>query len=260
MILSDFHVHTCYCDGKDTPEDIVKEALSLGMTKLGFSGHSYTPFDLEPCMSPEGTEQYNAEIHRLKSKYHGQIEILCGIEQDYYSPMSTEGYDFVIGSVHYIKCGGEFRHVDNTRAMLAQTIREYFNGDAYALAEEYYRLEADVVAKTHADIIGHFDLLTKFDERDGHIFDEENERYITASCRALDTLLKTGRPFEINTGAISRGYRTTPYPSVKILKYIAQHGGSVILSSDSHNKNTLMFKFTECLELAKSLGLKVKEL
>ena len=93
MTLEDFHVHTNFCDGKDSPEDIVKEAIRRGMTRLGFSGHSYTEFDTEPCMSVDGTQRYVDEIHRLKQKYHGKIEILCGTEQDYYSDMPTGDYD-----------------------------------------------------------------------------------------------------------------------------------------------------------------------
>ncbi len=259
MILSDFHLHTKFCDGKDSPEDIVIEAVKRGIKRLGFSGHSYTEFDTEPCMSLKNTELYKTEINRLKEKYNGKIEILCGTEQDYYSEMNTADYDYVIGSVHYVKFGSEYIHVDNTSKRLRDAVNKYCNGDPYSFAEKYYSLVSDVVNKTKADIIGHFDLITKFIESD-KLFDEDNERYITASNKALDILLKTGKPFEINTGAISRGYRTSPYPSERILKYIAAHGGSVILSSDAHDKNNLMYKFDEIERLAHSLGLNIVEL
>ena len=90
MILCDFHVHTTFCDGKDSAEDMVLAAIKLGMKKLGFSGHSYTPFDEEPCMSPEDTQRYIQEVHRLREKYCGQIEILCGTECDYYSDIDAK--------------------------------------------------------------------------------------------------------------------------------------------------------------------------
>ncbi|MBQ9433131.1 MAG: histidinol-phosphatase [Synergistaceae bacterium] len=259
MILSDFHVHTTYCDGKNSPEEMVLAAISLGMKRLGFSGHSYTHFDEEPCMSPEGTRLYINEIHALRGKYRPQIEILCGTECDYYSDIDAANYDYVIGSVHYIDCGGVFRHVDHTPELLQAAIDEAFDGDPYALAEKYYSLAADVVRKTHANIIGHFDLLTKFNAGN-RFFDEDNPRYIAAVEAALDSLLKTGVPFEINTGAVSKGHRDFPYPSLRILKYIAAHGGSVILSSDSHREETLMYDFPKYEALARSLGLKVCEL
>ena len=255
MILEDFHVHTNFCDGRDFPEDIVQEAIRCGMTRLGFSGHSYTEFDTEPCMSRENTQRYVTEITRLKAKYAGQIEILCGTEQDYYSDMPTGNYDYVIGSVHYVNVDGEYISVDHTPEVFADLIKRC-NNDPYDVAGRYYSLVADVVNKTGANIIGHFDLITKFNEG-GKFFDEDNPRYVEAWRNAVDALLPAGKPFEINTGAISRGWRKTPYPSAKILKYIADHNGSVILSSDSHSKDTLMYQFAECEELARSLGLKI---
>lgn len=254
MINSDFHVHTKYCDGKNSPEEIIEAAISKGMKEIGFSGHSYTSFDEEPCMSPEETEKYKTEIKNLKEKYKDKIKIFLGIEQDYFSEMPIEGYDFVIGSVHYVHCGGKYWHVDHSKKEFLRTVNEYFKGDVYAFIENYYENVADIVNKTHANIIGHFDLITKFNDSN-ELFDENNERYINASNKALDILLKTGVPFEINTGAISRGYKKNPYPSERILKYISEHNGGVILSSDSHQADTLCFKFDECEELVKKFDL-----
>ena len=255
MVLFDFHVHTVFCDGQDNPEDIVIEAVSRGMKKIGFSGHSYTSFDPHVCMTPENIENYRAEINRLKREYKSKIEILCGIEQDYYSDFPAEGYDFVIGSLHYVTCDGEYIAVDHTFKHFEDAVAK-FGGDVYNLIENYFETVADVVNKTNADIIGHFDLISKFNDGNKY-FDENHPRYIKATEKALDKLLKTGKPFEINTGAMSRGYKKVPYPSKRILEYIAGHDGSVILSSDSHKKETLMYKFDECEELANSLGLKI---
>ena len=94
------------------------------------------------------------------------------------------------------------------------------------------------------DIIGHFDLLTKFAEQDPY-FDLQHPRYVKAWQTAADQLLKTGKPFEINTGAISRGYRTEPYPAKDIRDYIRARGGKLILSSDSHAKDTIAYRFGE---------------
>ena len=254
--LADFHVHTNFCDGRDTPGAIARAALDLGMTRLGFSGHAYTSSDESYCMSPEGSEAYRREIARLKEEYRGRLDIFCGIEQDCFSDLPPAEYDYVIGSAHYVRVRGEYRSVDHTPELLRQTIDECFGGDPYALVENYYEQEARIVERTGADIIGHFDLVTKFNEG-GVLFDEEHPRYVAAAEAALDALLATGRPFEINTGAISRGYRTTPYPSLRLLRRIAERGGRVILSSDSHRADTLCFGFEEQREFAASFGLRV---
>lgn len=239
MTFSDFHIHTTYCDGSDSAENIVKEAINKNIKRIGFSGHSYTFFDESYCMTESGTKEYKAEIARLKEKYKDKIEILCGVEQDYYSKAPTDGYDYVIGSVHYLKADGEYFPIDESADILLAAAKKHYGGDIYALAEDYFETVSHIKG---ADIIGHFDLITKFNEVQ-KLFDEKNERYVAAYKKAVDTLLIQNVPFEINTGAISRGYRTAPYPSTDIVRYIRENGGRTILSSDSHQKETLCFEF-----------------
>lgn len=242
MIRCDYHVHTRFCDGKNTPEEVVQAALALGMTKLGFSAHSCVSFDAGYCLSPEGEKAYRAELLRLREKYRGRLELLLGIEQDLYSDRPAEGWDFVIGSVHYLKLGETFVSVDDRPEVLTAAAERYFGGDMLALCELYYETLGGVVEQTGCDLIGHFDLITKFQER-VPLFDESHPRYAAAWRRAADRLLQTGVPFEVNTGAIARGYRTTPYPAPEILTYLAQRGAVFMLSSDSHRADTLCCGF-----------------
>ena len=253
MISVDLHTHTTYCDGKNTPEEMVKAAIDKGLSCIGFSVHSYTHFDESYCIKKDRIGEYKSEINLLKEKYKDKIKILCGVEQDYYSDEPTDGFDFVIGSVHYIKADDVYIPVDESGEIFAGAVKRYFGGDFYSFAEEYFKTVSDVVYKTNADIIGHFDLITKFNEK-GKYFDERNERYITAYKAAADRLIPCNVPFEINTGAISRGYRSTPYPSVDILRYIKEKNGRVILSSDSHSSLSLCFRFEECEKIAKKIG------
>ncbi len=242
--FSNFHTHTCLCDGKDRPEDLVQEALRLGCPALGFSGHAYAPYDGDYCMSPVGTEEYKAEIRQLQEKYAGQIRIYLGIEQDFYSPASTEGYDYVIGSVHYLYKDGEYLPVDASRAAQEQAVQHHYGGDWYAFTEDYFDTLTRVYEKTRCRVVGHFDLVTKFNEADA-LFSTDHPRYRRAVLRALDTLSAAPVVFEINTGAISRGYRTEPYPARWILEELRRRGIKRILSSDCHSRENLLFGFEE---------------
>ena len=239
-------MHTCYCDGKNTPEEMVQSAIEKGLTTVGISGHSYTFFDESYCMQKADIPRYLAECRYLRAKYFNQIHVLCGVEQDYYSDCPTDDFDYVIGSVHYIKVEGEYIPVDESIEILRAAVQKYFDGDVYALCEAYFATVADVVNKTDCDIIGHFDLITKFIEQEPN-FDIRHPRYVKAWQNAADILLKTGKPFEINTGAMSRGYRTSPYPHKEIRDYIRSRGGKLILSSDSHAKDTIAYRFEEYL-------------
>ena len=242
MILRDYHVHSTFSDGVNTPEEIVLAALEKGMDELGFSEHAYAPHDYD-CGMPLGTEvAYRAEIARLKEKYAGRIRILCGVEQDYYSVLPADEYDYRIGSVHNVCEQGEYYAVDGSAEEQRQAIDRFYGGDAYGMCERYYAMVSEIVERTNADIIGHFDLLTKFCEQQP-LFDLHHPRYIAAWQAAADKLLRTGKPFEINTGAITRGYRTTPYPMADIRAYLQDRGAKFILSSDSHSAETLCWGF-----------------
>lgn len=256
MTRCDYHLHTVFCDGKNTPEEMVRAAIRLGMETLGFSAHSHTWFDESYCLPKEKIPAYRAEIARLKETYADRIRILCGIEQDLYSDAPADAYDYRIGSVHYFRLGEEFFPVDEGNEKHRRAAQKYFGGDLYALAEEYYRSVALLPERTNCDIIGHFDVITKYYEREPAL-DVTHPRYRAAWKSAVDILAQSGLPFEINTGAISRGVRKTPYPSEEILRYLAEKRIPVILSSDAHAAENIMFGFSEISALAQRLGLRV---
>ena len=164
--FSNFHTHTILCDGKDRPEELVLEALRLGCPAIGFSGQSYAPYDEAYCMSPVQTETYKEEICRLREEYAGRIRIYMGIEQDLYSTSPTAGYDYVIGSVHYLYRNGVYLPIDASQSAQEQAVQAHYGGDWYAFAEDYFAAVSRVYERTHCQVVGHFDLLTKFNEGD----------------------------------------------------------------------------------------------
>ena len=242
MILKDYHMHTTFCDGKNTPEEMVISAIEKGMAEIGITIHSYVSFDEEVCKREEDVDRFFENVSLLKDKYRDKIKILCGIEQDYYSNPPTHKFDYIIGSVHYLKQGDDFLSLDLSSENLDEIVKTHYNNDYLLLAEDYYNTLQNVVTKTGADIIGHIDLITKFVEK-GTYFDIVGERYLTAAKKAIDKLIKYDKPFEINVGAISRGYRTSPYPAGEILSYIKEKGGKLILSSDAHSAENIRFQF-----------------
>ena len=238
----DLHVHSTFSDGADEPETIVLKAIELGFSRIGISDHSYVKGAEEWCMKADALPAYKAEISRLKEKYRGKIEVLCGIEQDIYSELPAPGFDYVIGSVHFIREGDSMIPIDESADILQDAAERFFGGDMYALCSRYFAVESEVLTRTNADIIGHFDLVSKFNE--GNVlFDESDSRYVSAWKASALKLLTGHVPFEINFGAISRGYRTAPYPSSGIQQFIRENGGVFILSSDSHAAGTIGFGF-----------------
>ena len=256
MILSDLHVHSTWSDGKNTPEETAQEALARGVRRLGFSDHVYAPYDTDCCMKRGMREAYQREIRGLAQRYRGQMEILCGVEQDLFSEEPTEGYDYVIGAVHYLKIGDDYLTVDWKKEFLLEAARRL--GDMYAAAELYYDQMSRVGEIPGCRIIAHFDLFRKLN-RDGSLFDQRHPRYRAAWQKAADRLLPLGIPFEINTGAISRGYQLDPYPDGEIIAYLARRGARFVLSSDSHQKQTLLYDFARQEKRAQENGWALTE-
>lgn len=248
-MLTNYHTHTPFCDGKSTVEEVVLSALEKGFDAIGFSGHGYTAFDHTYCM--KDTEGYLAEVRRVKEKYRKDIEIYAGIEEDAADLVERGKFDYILGSSHYFCVNRVYYPIDSSYECLQKCVSAY-GGDALKMAEDYFSFFCTYINRYKPDIIGHFDLLTKFEEQ--HPFFLENADYRALAVRYALEAAKSGSVFEVNTGAISRGYRTTPYPHTDILHALKKVGARVMLCSDSHHASTLDFGFDEARALLKEVG------
>ncbi len=253
MYKQNLHTHTCFCDGRNTPEEMIKAALDKGFDSIGFSGHAYTAHDTSWCMPHELTPKYYAECRMLSERYRGKIDVYTGIEQDLFSEKPELPYDFIIGSVHYLLPNADAA-VDESPDVLRCAADKYFAGDMMRLVREYYSLMVELPERTGCDIIGHFDLITKFIERDPTLFDADGEEYLDIALCAAKELAEKQVIFEINSGAVSRGYRTSPYPSRTLLSEMARLGAKITFSSDSHAKWSLDFGYEDMQRLAVECG------
>jgi len=245
---SNFHTHTNFCDGTDTAEDMVISAMEKGFSSFGFSGHGYTDFDLSYCI--KDIEAYKSEVNRLKEKYKNQIQIYLGLEEDATFECVRSEYDYIIGSLHYFLINDKYYPVDLSYDSLKHCVDIV---GAMELAEIYYSTFLEYILRRRPDIIGHFDLLTKFDEKYEPYF-LGNAEYNKLSEKYLTYALESDCIFEINTGAISRGYRKTPYPYENLMYIIKKNGGKIILSSDTHSKDTVDFGFDVAINMIKDIG------
>ena len=237
----DLHTHTNWCDGKNTPEEVVLSAIDKGLTTIGVLAHSYCDFEPEYFLHYSKIDAFIEEINRLKEKYSSKIKVLCGVEQDTFSsPLAkTKGFDYILGSVHNFKVGDKYYPMDFTEEILVGYVNEVFNGNIYDAIDNYFESVSEIVERTNANIIGHFDLIKKFNI-DGKLFDENHPRYISAWKKAVDKLIPYGVPFEINIGGLIRVRgQDKPYPSNQIMEYIKSKGGKFIYGSDSHVANTV---------------------
>jgi len=260
----DMHTHTIHTDGIATVFDMGKEAFEKGIRLFGISEHAY-------ATRPDGSHEFGIrgdeldayinDVYTLKDMYLSKMNVMCGLELEnlsgfqYIDEFQDSQINYIIGSTHDMVKNGIGFEVDHTDGILTDAVEQLYGGDWYALVRDYFELESHVVENTQCSIIGHFDLITKFNQDSRH-FDESSPAYLEPALACLEKLVTFNVPFEINTGAIARGYRKEPYPSRTLLQELNRMGGRITLNSDAHDPLFIGFKYEECLQLARDCGFR----
>ncbi len=253
MILSSPHVHTQFCDGRSTAEEMVLSALTHGCRSLGFSSHARQNFAFQSAMSPEAETAYIAEVRRLQKAYADKIRIWLGVELDSYSCADTAPYDYIIGSVHYLPDDSGFIAIDGASEPLCALLKDFYKGDGIAMARDYYLAYGAMMRARRPQIGGHFDLLRKWNKA-CHLFDEDSPLYRQHALHALEAAYESGVILEVNTGGMARYSAESPYPSKWQLEAWHEMGGEVILASDCHYAPDLLSHYNDAVELLRKIG------
>ena len=116
-ISSNAHTHTQFGDGRSTAEEIVRRALELGFTSLGFSEHADTEI-------PVDWNAYIAEIDRLKAACGDRLRIRTGIELDRLSDVNPSPFEYYIAANHYFLENGDLAAIGT-----AETVHSAARGE-----------------------------------------------------------------------------------------------------------------------------------
>ena len=260
MRYQTLHTHNTFCDGKNTVREMIETAISLGFLSIGISSHCYTGYDTDVCgIKKEKVDDYYSTVLTLKEEYRDKIDVFLGLEiesreKGEIRSVIDSRLDYSIGSVHLFRNNGVFYSVDNTPEEWKAALSA-FGGNALDLVENYLEELASFAEDTPFDILGHFDLYTKFNEKE-MLFDDNSSSYKALALKYLDRIIKTGKIIEINTGAMSRGWRTTPYPAFFLLERMKEKGARVIVNSDSHSTSTLSYGYDTAYRMLKEAGYK----
>lgn len=248
------HTHSRLCDGTDSLSEMAWAAYESGAVSFGASGHSHTPIpEDEGDVLPADMTVYREEVLRLREEFAGRMDVLLGIELDNCADVTAEGFDYWIGSAHRLQGpDGRWYTVDWDAETLTACRDGAFGGDGLAMAERYYDQVRRMAAR-RPTILGHIDLVTKFNEGTP-LFDESSPRYRAAALEALHTADPAATLLEINTGAMSRGYRRTPYPAPFLLEEWRRMGGRIIFTADAHSDSAIVYGYDQAAELARSAG------
>ena len=105
MLFSSLHTHNTFCDGKNTIEEMIEEAIKLGFSSIGISSHAYTGYSFDECgIKKDRIEDYFKAVEEAKEKYKNKIDVFLGMEEESRiegekRPSLDSRLDYAIGSV-----------------------------------------------------------------------------------------------------------------------------------------------------------------
>ncbi len=264
MHYASLHNHTTYCDGSNSAEEMVIAAIEKNLKTVGISTHGPLPFRAKYAIDKEKIEDYIREVNLLKEKYKEKIQVLLGMEFDYFfdeefshvDPDLFDRLDYWIGSVHYLGRyeSGEPWAVDASLEAVVDGIEKSYDKNVQKAFEDYYKFVGEMVIKYRPNIVGHLDLIKK-NNKNNVLFDENEDWYRKAVFGCLEKIKSAGSVLEINTGARARGHEIEQYPSKWILEQCNKLDIPITLNADAHKSIHIAYMFDEMHELIKSLQI-----
>ena len=222
-----FHTHTFRCmhaEGAD--EAYVRAAAEEGFTQIGFSDHSPWPYRHHVSgmrMPASQLKDYVRSVRTLQEAYRGRIEILLGLECEYFpeylpwlkEQVQTYKLDYLILGHHFSPA--EFGGVYNGWLTTPQELGAYRDG---VLAG----MESGLFA-----YLAHPDLFM----RGYPAFDEHCE---AVSRAIIEKAMETGTPLEFNLLGYSHGKhdKKPGYPHPDFWRLAGEYGAVAILGIDAH--------------------------
>lgn len=259
-MLADYHVHTEYSDDSIYPmEDVILDAIEMGLDEICFtdhvdygvkcdwdSGKTIEYRDGEPLANVY-YPHYMEEIKEMQYLYGDRIALKTGLEfgmqvhtiPQFEQLFSKYKFDFIILSVHQVE-NKEFWTQDFQTGKTQQEYHERYYGEMLELVRRY----------KNYSVIGHMDLITRYDKAGGYPF----EKIKPLVTDILKTVISDGKGIELNT-SFHRYALSDTTSSAEILKLYYNLGGKVItIGSDSHRPEQLGAYMREGKKLLRSMG------
>ena len=253
--MTNYHTHSCYCDGKATPREMVEFAVAHGFSELGFTGHCPLPF--ENSYSITDYEGYCNEIRALKAEYADRIKILLGLEMDYvpgmledFTPLIEQGgLEYTIGSVHLIPApstshlapltSDDLWMIDGSRYQTYdEGLMKHFGGDIRHGVKAYFHNENAMLERNRPTVVGHPDKIVMHN-RDRY-FHEDEPWYRDLALETIHLIHELGLICEINTRGIYKGRHADYYPGKWLIQEMKTLRIPVIVSTDAHAPEDLL--------------------
>lgn len=276
MMFADYHIHTYYSDDSTYPmEQVVKDAISKGITDLCFTDHvdygikedadKLTPeqrHELKVKIQNPNVPQYNvdypayvAEYHDLKEKYADKINLKLGMEfglqihtiPQYQKLFNSYPFDFIIMSCHQVE-NKEFWTQEFQQGRSQEEYNQRYYDEILAQVKNYHDYS----------VLGHLDLIARYDKAGIYPFAKIQDKI----AEILKIVIADGKGIELNTSSVRYKIHNVQgelelTPSREIFALYKELGGRIItVGSDSHKPEHLGAYIAEQSQELKKLGFK----
>ncbi|MFT5387032.1 MAG: histidinol-phosphatase (PHP family) [Lysobacterales bacterium] len=246
--IADYHMHTPLCGhAVGSPKEYAQHAVNMGLKEIGFSDHAPFVHMVDPgvTMDIKQLPEYYKMIEEVRAIFRNDLTIKIAIEADFIAgyEVKTQAilndykYDYVIGSVHFIKDWG-FDDPSQRDQWDASDVNQVYR--------DYYELLRQSAKSKMFDIMAHVDLVKKFGHRP--TVDMTDEIYQTAR-----TFKECGVAAEINTSGIRKKVNEI-YPAFECMKIYAEIGVPLTFGSDAHIPNDVGCDFDLAIDMARKAG------
>lgn len=206
-MLSDLHNHSTFSDGMNTCEEMIQQAISLGLQRIGLVEHVWR--------KSEWVLDFIDSTNRLKEKYAGVIQIVTGLEAKALTCAGEldlndkwrDKVDYILGSIHRIPSRANRFHSSNDTSLNKSKVYE-----------DWLLTIQGMLKNDSVDIIA-------------HPASELNHHKIPLNRQTIEMLcdlgLRFGKAFEVNV--------KHQVPIQPFLTQLTDRNSPLSIGSDSHS-------------------------
>jgi histidinol-phosphatase (PHP family) len=258
-VLTDYHLHLrpddldARADQYFTQANVERyraAASEQGIAELGVSEHVYRFTQaLQVWRHPFWEGYAHDDLDAYCSFVREQTDLRLGIEADFVpgaedrmaNLLEARDFDYVVGSVHFIKEGAvdmdDFSVWEAGRSV-EQIWRRYFQTIGEAAASGLF------------DVIAHPDLV-KMWGRERPLPEGDLRRYYELAIEGIE---QSGIAVEVSTAGLRKRVAEL-YPAPAFLETCLEVGAPIVLSSDAHRPEDVGADYERALELLDRLGV-----
>lgn len=252
-----YHTHTTRCNhAVGSEREYVESAIKGGIKELGFADHTPWPYPtyVSPTrMSVADLDDYVNTVLSLKEEYKDQINILLGLEVEYFPKYLDFLYEMKEKyPMDYYILGNHFHETDEE-----DRVATYYgnNCNQDKMMDKYCETTIEAMQTGLFCYVAHPDLFM----RGRKVFDEKAIEVTRKICEAA---VKYNIPLEYNLeGALGNEKKTiVEYPHPGFWQIAAQYKPRVIIGFDAHNNLSLERHdlYDYALTFLTNLGLEVE--